>query len=389
MTRFPIEKTMGLVPAAVVISAVLSLACRTLPAQTASSHPASVDDLYAAAQEAQSRNDLDAAIRDYQELIRVSPGTAAAYNNLGSIYYDHGDYRKAIDTLQTGLRINPRMAASHAILASAFLAVGDAKHAIDQFSIAVRQNPEDKRSEDMLEQTLIAQHEYAQATERLEARVARNPSDQDAWYRLGRLRLQQSQQAFEQVDKIAPDSPLAHELHGELQEDLGHLQDAQQQYEVAVKQAPDKPGTHEHLGNVFWLQGLWAPAEQEFRAELRNDPDSCQAHWKLADAILNANEDSSEALNEAHEAIRRCPGLMQARVDRARALVNLNRGPEASEDLQMAEKQNPEEPQIHFLLMKIFRAQGKTTEANEEKTKFSELVDRNKNIPSVPQPSTP
>jgi predicted Zn-dependent protease len=64
---------------------------------------------------------------------------------------------------------------------------------------------------------------------------------------------------------------------------------------------------------------------------------------------------------------------MQARVDRARALVRLGRQPEALPDLLMAEKESPSEPTIHFLLANVYRTQGKTSEAQEEMRTYGTL----------------
>jgi hypothetical protein len=47
---------------------------------------------------------------------------------------------------------------------------------------------------------------------------------------------------------------------------------------------------------------------------------------------------------ELNKAIDGCPRLMQARVDRARALVRLGKHSDALPDLLMAEKDSPREP---------------------------------------------
>ena len=347
----------------------------------------SVNDLYAAAKAAEADGDIDSAIHDYQKILHISPGLAAAYNNLGSLYYDAGQYLKAVETLQEGLRWDPRMATSHAVLGSAYLALGRAGDAISQFIAAVRTNPGDKRSEDLLEQALIEKDEYAQAADRIRNRLKASPDDQDAWYRLGKVYLHLSQGAFSKAEQIAPNSPIAHELHGEMQENLGDYAAAQREYEIAVKEAPDKPGTHEHLGNTLWIQALWPNAQKEFEAELTNDSNNCRAHWKLADCMLNEGKDAEAALSHLNTAVQRCPSLMAARVDRARALIKLQRDSEGLPDLLMAEGKNPDEPTIHFLLAKVYQADGQESKAESERELFGKLVDKNKRIPTVNPPS--
>jgi predicted Zn-dependent protease len=64
---------------------------------------------------------------------------------------------------------------------------------------------------------------------------------------------------------------------------------------------------------------------------------------------------------------------MQARVDRARALLKLNRSEDAIPDLVAAIKSNPEEPTIHFFLAQAYRGVGRSAEAKSEMEAFSRL----------------
>jgi tetratricopeptide (TPR) repeat protein len=343
----------------------------------------SINQLYASANADQAHGNLQAAIRDYRQILQLNPNLAAAYNNLGSLYYDTQQYQKAIATLQKGLRIDSHMASSHAILGSAYLAVGRVSEALPELRAAATENPSDKRSKDLLEQSLIINKEYWQAANLLREQLKETPDNQDAWYRLGKVYLRLSQQALSKASSINPNSPIAHELQGEMQEELGNQAAAQREYELAVKEGPDMPGTHEHLGNIFWIQGLWAKAQNQFEAELANDADNCRVRWKLADSILNENVHSHLALSDLNLAIQRCPELMQARVDRARALIQLGRSADGLPDLLMAEKQNPNESTIHFLLAKVYRAKNEQAQAKIEMELFGKLVYNSKHAHST------
>jgi tetratricopeptide (TPR) repeat protein len=166
---------------------------------------------------------------------------------------------------------------------------------------------------------------------------------------------------------------VAHEISGEVDESMHNYDLALVEYKKAIDVAPQQPGTHMHMGDAYWNMGKWKSAQTEFRAEIVNDPNNCLAHWKLANAILEDNASNDEALIEANRAIERCPALMQARVDRARALVRLGRQPEALPDLLMAEKDSPKEPSIRFLLAAVYRAQGKGAEAQAEMKIYATL----------------
>jgi predicted Zn-dependent protease len=93
----------------------------------------------------------------------------------------------------------------------------------------------------------------------------------------------------------------------------------------------------------------------------------------LANSILEANDSNDEALSELNRSLERCPTLMQAHVDRARALVRMGRQPEALPDLLMAEKDSPKEPTIHFLLANVYRSQGKSADAQQEMRTYGTL----------------
>lgn len=364
------------------LAAVVVLACPCgVQAQGPDKAAVSVDALYTSARQAQARGDLNEAIRDYEKILQIAPGLAAAYNNLGSLYYDSGAYSKAAATLEEGLKKDPGMGASHAILGSTYLALGRPGDAALQFSAAVKANPADRRSADLLEQALIAKGDYVQAAARIRERLKSMPDDQAAWYRLGKVYLELSQESLSKAESIAPDSPIAHELQGEMQENLGNLAAAQRLYESAVQEAPEKPGTHEHLGNILWVQNLWPGAQKEFEAELANDGGNCRVHWKLADCMLNENQDPQAALSHLNTAIQSCPDLMQARVDRARALLAMGRAAEGLPDLLLAVKQNPEESTIHFLLAKAYQANGQVAEAKTEMELFGRLANKDKHVP--------
>ena len=348
----------------------------------------SAEELYAKAKAAESRGNAGDAIAAYEQVIRLSPRAAPAYNNLGALYFDAGQYDRAIDVLKRGLQIDPRMGTSYAILGSVYFAQGDCSKASKVLLSAVKENPKDLRSENLLEECLVALQDDSQAVDRLRKRVASAPDDQDAWYRLGEIYVQLSQQALSKAKEINPTSPLAYELDGEVQEGLGKLADAQRYYEQAVKAGPDVPGTHEHLGNILWLQALWIPAQNEFQAELGNNPHSCRTSWKLANCLLNQNVSTEEALKNLNTAVQECPNLMVARVDRAKALISLDRPADALQDLMLAEKADPAESSIHFLLAKVYKSQGRTAEAATETQTFQSLLAQKKESPAMTSPTS-
>jgi tetratricopeptide (TPR) repeat protein len=342
-------------------------------AQSANEVTPQVQELYEQAKAAQQGNDIATAIQKYQEMIQLAPHLAAAYNNLGRLYFNEHDYARTAEVLKRGLEINPDMSTASAMLGMSEFQLGDDAKAEPLLRTALRANPKDDQVEMILCQVLIHEKKLQEATSHLSDIVARNPKDQEAWYTLGKTYLQLSEDALKKIDEIDPNSVVAHEIAGEIDASMHNYDLALVEYKKAIDMAPHEPGTHMHMAEAYWNIAKWESAESEFKAELENDPYNCIARWKLANSMLEANDSAADALTELNQSIARCPALMQARADRGRALIRLGKQADALPDLLMAEKESPEEPSIHFLLASVYRAQGDSAEALKEMQTYSRL----------------
>jgi tetratricopeptide (TPR) repeat protein len=335
-----------------------------------------VQQLYAEAHAAQQRGDTSAAIEKYREMIRLAPHLAAAYNNLGRLYFNQRDYGHAAQTLSEGLKVNPNMPTASAMLGMSYMETGQIEKAEQPLEVALRANPKDALVQMALAKARIHLHQYDSAVDLLKTYTDENPRDQEAWYLLGKTYLQLSEDSLGKINQIDPNSVVAHEVAGEIDESMRNYDGALVEYKKAIDLAPNQAGAHIHMGSAFWSLGKWDSARTEFEAGLARDPNNCTAHWKLGNAILEANGDPGEALTHLNKAAELCPDLMQNRVDRARALIKTGKHDDALPDLLLAEKESPDEPSIHFLLAAVYRAQGKTTSAQEETRTYGRLQRR-------------
>jgi tetratricopeptide (TPR) repeat protein len=334
-----------------------------------------VQQLYAQAQAAQQGNDVATAIQKYREMIRLAPHLAAAYNNLGRLYFNQHDYGHAEQTLSQGLRLNPDMPTASAMLGMSYLETGQVQKAEEPLETALRANPKDALVEITLAKVRIHLRKYDGAVDLLKAYTEQNPRDQEAWYLLGNTYLQLSEDSLGRINQIDPNSVVAHEVAGEIDESMHNYDGALVEYKKAIDKAPNEAAPHIHMANAFWSISKWDSARTEFEAGLAHDPNNCTAHWKLGNTILEAGE-PGEALTHLNKAVELCPELMQARVDRARAWIKIGKQGDALPDLLLAEKESPDEPSIHFLLAAVYRTQGKTAAAQEETRTYGRLQRR-------------
>jgi protein O-mannosyl-transferase len=86
-------------------------------------------------------NRLDEAIAEYEEALRLNPNLAWAHNNLGTAFARQGHFDEAASQFQEALRLNPDFAEAHNNLGTAFAQQGQLDEAINQFQEALRLNP--------------------------------------------------------------------------------------------------------------------------------------------------------------------------------------------------------------------------------------------------------
>lgn len=335
-----------------------------------------VQKLYSDAHAAQAQGDPATAIAKYQQILKIAPRLAAAYNNLGLIYYQQHDLPRAAEILEKALRLEPGAASASALLGSARFNMGEYQKARPHLEAAVRANPKDDFARRLLARDLFSLKDYDGAVIQLQALVAQKPKDQDAWYLLGKAHLQLSEEALAKVNEIDPSTALSQEIAGEIMQSMGNSDGALTAFKKAVDIAPEEPGTHQHLGDEFWTLGKWESARDEFQAELKNDPINCQVRWKMANCLINMHGEAEQEISELSAAIDQCPDLMQARVDRGRTLLTLNKTSDALADLLLAEKNSPEEPTIHFYLANAYRAQGLADQSHSEMQIYKQLMER-------------
>lgn len=332
-----------------------------------------IDALHSAAQSAEAAGDFTSAIEKYQEILKLAPRLAPAYNNLGALYFKEGKYREAAEVLQRGLKVDPAMSSASALLGISLFEMGEYQQARPRLEAAVKANPADGRAELFLVNDLIKLGDFEAAATHLRQLAKKEPENQHVWYLLGKVYMQLSQEALGKVNEIDPNSVWAHEISAELMESMKNNDGAILEWKKAIEAAPKQPGVHFKLGDLYWSLSQWDNATEQFQLEKTIDPGNCMVDWKLGNILLQKSEDAERALTLVDQSLAACPNLTEARGDRARLLLKLHREQEAIAELQTVERSNPSEPSTHFLLAQAYRATGRTQEAQAEMKSFSEL----------------
>jgi tetratricopeptide (TPR) repeat protein len=256
--------------------------------------------------------------------------------------------------------------------------------------------------------TLEAKHLSARASLAL-ARTEPSPIGGRASSDAGR---EQAEKLAEAALALAPNSPDAHDVMGDLHLDALEPEAAEEHFREARSVEPQSSSGRTKLAEALRLQGRFDEAVDELRAALRIDPAFARAHAGLGLALRGQGMDT-EAIAAYREAIRHDPDLIDARnglavmlagrgqledavsefrqivridpdsaigyYNLAYALADLDRDVESAAALREVIRINPSHYNARYNLGELFRLEGKYDESVKQFREYLRLA------PDLPQ----
>jgi tetratricopeptide (TPR) repeat protein len=166
-----------------------------------------------------------------------------------------------------------------------------------------------------------------------------------------------------------PGAYQVHQLNAEAMETQGKWDEAAEEYRMVLKADPRVPGIHYRLGRLLLSKPetptTKAEARKEFEEELQVNASSAGAEFVLAELARQA-ENYPEAIDRFERATRLDAMFADAFIGLGRSLLGAERASEAVQPLQRAEKLQPENPTVHFLLSNAYRRSGRQADADRE-----------------------
>jgi Flp pilus assembly protein TadD len=241
------------------------------------------------------KGQIDEAIRQFQEAIRLKPDFTRAYNNLGAALLEKGQIDEAISQFQERVRLKPDDADAHNNLGTALDKKGQMDEAIRQYQEAIRLKPD-----------------HADAHNNLGAALDEKGQSDEA--------IRQLQEAI----RLKPDHAEAHNNLGIALGKQGQTDAAIHQFQEAVRVKPGYADAHYDLGVALGKKGQTDAAIRELQEALRLKPDYAEAHNNLGGILFNKGQ-INEAIHQFQEALRLKPGYAEARKNLDAALATQTR----------------------------------------------------------------
>ena len=243
---------------------------RTVPA-LAQSHQARGDELSLA-------GDVEGAIAEYREALRIDPDFYYAHQSLGHALRSKGQLEEAIVHYRAALMIEQGYVPAHYALGLALVQKGDLDQAIAHLHIARQLAPKDAAVRIALSGAMLKWGDSGGAI--AQAREALN---------------------------LSPENYEAHLALGRGMVEKGMLAEAIAEFEAAAKNNDKSLPVQLCLGTARAGKGDWAGAADAFKKATELNPASAEAHNNLAAALLNADK-ADDAISEMQKASALEPG---------------------------------------------------------------------------------
>lgn len=125
--------------------------------------------------------DIDSALRNYQKALAEFPNYRRAHKNLGLIYHQQENFKKATEHFAKAIELGERDASMIGRLAHSYLTMGDPVAAESAYRMAIMFDPETKDWKLGLAQSLLEQEKTGDVIALMNRIIAEKPDDAQFW----------------------------------------------------------------------------------------------------------------------------------------------------------------------------------------------------------------
>ncbi len=330
------------------------------------------------------------AIGEYNAILKLDPNNIDAQGNLGVTYFFQNDYGNAATHLRAALKLRPTLWKIEALLGMSEKRAGQTAAAqADLEKCFPRLEEEKLRVETGME---LAEIYYASSNlDKAAAVVAAlrqiAPENTEVLYMAYRIYSDQAGESMLAMAMLAPKSARMHQIMGHEMSRQGNITGAIAHYREAIQLDPKLPGLRFELAEALNLSESPADQEQvekEYRAALADNPLEEKAEVRLGDIALRAAE-LEQALEHYRRAVQIQPNDAEACLGIGRVLTQMHKNAEAETYLQRAAQLEPFTAVTHYRLSLVYRAAGRTADAEKELAEFQKLKDMKERLKQVYQ----
>jgi tetratricopeptide (TPR) repeat protein len=254
----------------------------------------------------------------------LSGASSEAFLEIGRVYFEHNQWERAADLLRESIKLKNQSDVAHLLLGLSLAELKQAEESERELLAAVQQNPRSELN----------------------------------WYFAGWRLLQR----------------------GKYEASLPY-------FYKALELNSKNPNTCRALGSALSRTGSYGLAENYYKKAIelveQEGSQTFEPYLDLSYLLLLGNQEKSagQALDYARQAVTLHPHSADAHYLCGKALLKLERYPEARKELVSAAQLKPEDARPHFLLAQVYERLGDTQQAHAARQTFARLSKKNATSP--------
>ncbi|HEY1902161.1 MAG TPA: tetratricopeptide repeat protein [Terracidiphilus sp.] len=245
-----------------------------------------VRDHFLAAQQDQQNGSLDAAVHEYQAVLRLKPDIPEVYVNLGLVYYAQAKFDESARALATAARLKPGMRGVSLWLGIDNVKLHRSAQAAALLREAVRQDPADKLAQSWLGTALWDAGQTDAALLQLTKASVQFSDDPDLLFARGEAYGKAASQQTEKLLEESSGTSLSDLIYGTTYAGEHEWTKAEAHLRRAIEREPHSLDTRLELAEVFLQQDYLPDARQQLDQALTLAPGSASALARSGELLL-------------------------------------------------------------------------------------------------------
>ena len=315
------------------------------------------------------------AVESFRKATVLRPSFPEAWLNLGLALQQTGNSSGALVALQKAIGLKPNLRGAHLFLGILHYKANHFEQAETALRKETELSPKDAKAWMWLGVDELAEAHPSDAAASLDIAARLTPDDVDVLYHRGRAHSLVSQDSYQKMFKLDPESFRVHQVLAQADAEADRTTEAISEYQLAVQRAPREPGLHEALGDLYWTDGKMELAAPEYLTELSVDANNVTANYKLG-GMRVIGGDPAGALEPLQRTLALDPSFYKAYYYLGRAYVDLGKDAEGISNLERA-CNAPADETLNTLawyqLVRVYRRAHRTADADAALSHFREL----------------
>ena len=329
------------------------------------------------AMQKQQAGDLEGAVTEYRQFLKLHPDAAAIHSNLGAALVGLGRFEEALPEYKTALKQSPKLASARLNLALAYYKMGRIDDAVTELEKVYVEEPANHQAVLLLADCYLRMAREDDVIRILEPEEQKYPDDLAVAYMLGTALIRQKrvEEGEVLVDRILRngDSAEAHLMMGSAKMNVQDYAGARDEFAKAVALNPNLPEVHVLYAKALVFTGDSDMSAKEYKTELTVDPYNFDANLQLgATARQEQNYDEAKKYFERAQETR--PGDPGVRYQLALVAIDQGRLDDARQILEGLVKQSPQFTEAHVSLSLVYYRLKRPEDSKRERETVLKLT---------------